>query len=149
MKIPFFFSLFSLFLLMGCSYSDEQLSEFDKKIERFISKKKFVHMEKSETGLYTKIMKKGTGRELLLTDSIGVTYTGSLLSGKIFDEQKKTIYLPLRGMIEGWKEALIGQKQGVQIRMIIPPQLGYGTGGMDKVPGNAALYFEMSVNDVK
>jgi hypothetical protein len=64
MKIPFFFSLFSLFLLTGCSYSEEQLSEFDKKIERFISKKKFVHMEKSETGLYTEIMKKGTGRDL-------------------------------------------------------------------------------------
>mgnify|MGYP006155370319 FL=1 len=106
-------------------------------------------MEKSETGLYTEIMKKGTGRELLLTDSIGVTYTGSLLSGKIFDEQKKTIYLPLRGMIEGWKEALIGQKQGVKLRIIVPPQLGYGAGGMDKVPANAPLYFELRVDDVK
>jgi FKBP-type peptidyl-prolyl cis-trans isomerase len=94
-------------------------------------------------------MKAGTGREIHLTDSIGVTYIGTLLSGKKFDEQKKTIYLPMRGVIDGWKEALIGQKQGVKLRIIVPPQLGYGAGGMGEVPPNATLYFELSVDDVK
>ena len=55
----------------------------------------------------------------------------------------------MRGVIDGWKEALLGQKKGVKIRMIVPPQLGYGAGGMDKIPPNAALYFELSIDDLK
>jgi FKBP-type peptidyl-prolyl cis-trans isomerase len=139
----------SLFcVLCACSYSDEQLQAFDQRIEKF-SKGKSFQLVKSESGLYTEILEEGTGREIHLTDSIGVTYIGTLLSGKTFDEQKKTIYLPLRGVIDGWKEALIGQKQGVKLRIIVPPQLGYGAGGMEKVPANAPLYFELRVDDVK
>lgn len=146
-------TIFALFLpifyvLSACSYSEEQINGFDKRIEKFIVGKSF-HLEKSESGLYTEIMKAGTGREIHLTDSIGVTYIGTLLSGKKFDEQKKNIYLPMRGVIDGWKEALIGQKQGVKLRIIVPPQLGYGAGGMGEVPPNATLYFELSVDDVK
>ena len=55
----------------------------------------------------------------------------------------------MRGVIDGWKEALIGQRKGVKIRMIVPPQLGYGAGGMGAIPANAALYFELSVDDLK
>jgi FKBP-type peptidyl-prolyl cis-trans isomerase FkpA len=146
-------TIFALFLpifcvLSACSYSEEQINGFDKRIEKFTVGKSF-HLEKSESGLYTEIMKAGTGREIHLTDSIGVTYIGTLLSGKKFDEQKKPIYLPMRGVIDGWKEALIGQKQGVKLRIIVPPQLGYGAGGMGEVPPNATLYFELSVDDVK
>jgi len=149
MKITFSICLLLLVLLNACGYSNEQLSAFDQRIETYLSKHKSLHMERSESGLYTELLAEGTGREIHLTDSIGVTYTGTLLSGKKFDEQKKVIYLPLRGVIDGWKEALLGQKQGVAIRMIVPPQLGYGAGGMDKVPENAALYFEIKVEDVK
>jgi FKBP-type peptidyl-prolyl cis-trans isomerase FkpA len=135
-------------MLSACSYSEEQLTEFDKRIETFAVEKSF-QLVKSESGLYTQIMEAGTGREILLTDSIGVSYVGKLLSGKKFDEQKKTIYLPMHGVILGWKEALIGQKQGVKLRVVIPPQLGYGASGMDKVPPNAPLYFELRIDDVK
>ncbi|MEY4288718.1 MAG: hypothetical protein RLZZ30_806 [Bacteroidota bacterium] len=146
---PFWF-LAALIILAAtsCGYSDQQLNAFDQKIEKFISRKKF-HVEKSETGLYTEILEEGTGREIHLTDSVGVTYIGTLLSGEKFDEQKKTIYLPMRGVIDGWKEALIGQKQGVKLRLIVPPQIAYGAGGKDKIPENAALYFELTVEDVK
>ena len=137
-----------LLIFSTCGYSEEQLSVFDQRMEKFIKGKPY-HLEKSESGLYTEIIQEGTGREILLTDSIGVCYIGTLLSGEKFDEQKKPIYLPMRGVIDGWKEALIGQRKGVKIRMIVPPQLGYGAGGMGAIPANAALYFELSVDDLK
>jgi FKBP-type peptidyl-prolyl cis-trans isomerase FkpA len=142
------YTLLLLVVLCACGYSEEQLSKFDQRIEKFTSGKSF-HFTKSETGLYTEIIEAGTGRDIHLTDSIGVSYVGTLLSGKKFDEQKNTIYLPMRGVIDGWKEALIGQKQGVKLRIVVPPQLGYGAGGMEKVPANATLYFELRVDDVK
>lgn len=148
MRPLFLLSVLFVFLFTACSYSDQELKSFDRKIETFISGKKF-HLVKSESGLYSEVMKPGTGKEILYTDSVGITYVGQLLSGKKFDEQKSSIYLPVRGLIEGWKEALIGQKQGVQLRLIVPPQLGYGASGKDKVPANAALYFELTVEDVK
>jgi FKBP-type peptidyl-prolyl cis-trans isomerase FkpA len=146
-------SIFTLLLpvfgmLYACSYSEGQMSQFDQRIEKFTAGKSF-HLTKSESGLYTEIIEAGTGREIHLTDSIGVSYVGTLLSGKKFDEQKNTIYLPMRGVIDAWKEALIGQKKGVKLRIIAPPQLGYGAGGMDKIPPNASLYFELRVDDVK
>lgn len=148
MKTIYTLFLSLLFVLCACGYSKEQLNEFDKKIQQFTAGKSY-RLTKSESGLYTEIIEEGKGREIHLSDSIGVSYVGSLLSGKKFDEQKKTIFLPMRGVIDGWKEALIGQKKGVKLRMIVPPQLGYGAGGMGKVPANATLYFELRVDDVK
>jgi FKBP-type peptidyl-prolyl cis-trans isomerase len=148
MKITYLLFIGLFCLLSACSYSEEQISAFDNRIKTFTAGKSF-RLVKSESGLYTEIIEPGKGREIHLTDSIGVSYVGRLLSGKKFDEQKKTIYLPMRGVIDGWKEALLGQKQGVKLRMIVPPQLGYGAGGMDKVPANAELYFELRVDDVK
>ena len=148
MKPSYHLFIFVFCILSACNYSEQQLSEFDQRIEKFIVGKSF-HLDKSESGLYTEVMEAGNGREIHLTDSIGVRYVGMLLSGKKFDEQKKTIFLPMRGVIAGWKEALIGQKKGIKLRIIVPPQLGYGAGGMDKIPPNAPLYFELSVDDVK
>jgi len=148
MKTIYFSPILLLLIFCACGYSDEQLSAFDKRMETFIKGKSY-HLTKSESGLYTEIIQEGTGREIHLTDSIGVCYVGTLLSGEKFDEQKKPIYLPMRGVIDGWKEALLGQKKGVKIRLIVPPQLGYGAGGMGKIPANAALYFELSVDDLK
>lgn len=148
MRTLFFFSLLTWIFTSSCGYSDQELKSFDQKIKKFISSKKF-HLVKSESGLYSEVINEGSGREIRLTDSIGVTYVGTLLSGKKFDEQKKIIFLPMRGVIDGWKEALIGQKQGVKLRLIVPPQIAYGAGGTDKIPENAALYFELTVEDVK
>lgn len=148
MKTNYLSAAFLLLIFSACGYSEEQLSMFDQRMEKFIKGKPY-QLEKSESGLYTEIIQEGTGREIHLTDSIGVCYVGTLLSGRKFDEQKKPIYLPMRGVIDGWKEALLGQKKGVKIRMIVPPQLGYGAGGMDKIPPNAALYFELSIDDLK
>ena len=148
MKTIYFLAVLLLLFFCACGYSEEQLSAFDQRMETFIKGKSY-HLTKSESGLYTEIIQEGTGREIHLTDSIGVSYVGTLLSGEKFDEQKKPIYLPMRGVIDGWKEALLGQKKGVKIRLIVPPQLGYGAGGMGKIPTNAPLYFELSVDDLK
>lgn len=93
MKAIYTFILALFCVLCACSYSDEQLQGFDQRIQKF-SKGKSFHLEKSESGLYTEILEVGTGREIHLTDSIGVTYIGTLLSGKKFDEQKKPFTCP-------------------------------------------------------
>ena len=88
MKAIYILSLSLFCVLCACSYSEEQLTEFDQRIEKFTEGKSF-HLVKSESGLYTEILDEGTGREIHLTDSIGVSYVGTLLSGKKFDEQKR------------------------------------------------------------
>lgn len=48
-------------------------------------------------------------------------------------------------VINGWDEALsINFQVGTKRRVIIPPQLGYGSSGAgDSIPPDSTLYFEM------
>jgi FKBP-type peptidyl-prolyl cis-trans isomerase len=71
------------------------------------------------------------------------------LSGKIIEVQDQPIGLPLGGLIKGWQEALFGMPVGSQLKCIIPPQLGYGQSGTDKIGKDKILYFKMKVVDAK
>ena len=52
-------------------------------------------------------------------------------------------------VIKGWDEALLSMKVGGKRRVIIPPELGYGSKGIGPIPGGATLYFEMNLMAVK
>jgi FKBP-type peptidyl-prolyl cis-trans isomerase FkpA len=50
------------------------------------------------------------------------------------------------GVIEGFREGLIGMQPGGIRRLLIPPDLGYGAAGSPpRVPGNATLIFEVKL----
>jgi len=49
-------------------------------------------------------------------------------------------------VIDGWNEALIGQKVGSQILVVIPPEKGYGAqGSPPSIPGDATLVFVIDI----
>ena len=54
-------------------------------------------------------------------------------------------------MIKGLEMAVIGTKIGGTRRAIIPPSLAYGTAANPaaKIPGNAALVFDIALLDVQ
>ena len=112
-------------IITACStYSDQDLSSFDSTIKKYIARNK-LKLDKTDSGLYFKTTA-GTGKKIRYQDSVSISYTGKLLSGKLVDIQKTPITFAVKNLIMGWKEALIMSQNGSEITMIIPPNLGYG-----------------------
>lgn len=148
MKNQLFF-LSIIFLLAGCTnYSESEKNQFDIKIQHLINKRNWK-MSKSDSGVYEEVLKEGEGREIQLGDVLFCEYSGKLLNGKVFDQAKKAVELPLNSLIGGWKEVLIGKKNGTQVRFICPPHMAYGRSGREKIPENSILIFEVKVIDIK
>ena len=145
MKLLIYTSFLFSFLLVSCStYNDQELSNFDKEIKEFISKNDLKY-EKSMSGLYYNIIKEGEGDYIQITDSVSFTYEGKLLSGEIFDKQRKPITFQVKDLIQGWKEIIMKSKPGAELELIVPPHLGYGSHDLDDIPPNSILLFKMNI----
>jgi peptidylprolyl isomerase len=92
---------------------------------------------------------KGEGAELTETDIPLVHYTGVLWDEKtVFDsswDRGTPVPMPLDGVIEGFREGLVGQTIGSQVLLVIPPELGYGAEGNQGVPADATLVFVVDI----
>jgi FKBP-type peptidyl-prolyl cis-trans isomerase len=99
------------------------------------------------SGLRFEILKAGEGAYPKASDTVKVNYTGTLVSGKVFD--KGTQEFPLDGVIPGWTEGIQKINRGGKIRLYVPPQLGYGDEGNNAIPPSSTLIFEVELLDFK
>ena len=86
--------------------------------------------EKTESGLASKVLKKGTGTEKpKATDKVTVHYSGWDKAGRMFDSsimRGEPASFPLNGVIKGWTEGLQLMVIGEKRRFWIPADLAYG-----------------------
>lgn len=102
--------------------------------------------------VYYSIIKEGTGRNVLVTDTVTVFYKGYLMEdGSIFDQTKdKPATFPLNRLIRGWQLAVPYCKAGGTIKIVIPSGQAYSIRTRAaKIPPNSILVFEIEVVDVK
>lgn len=143
------FLLLSITLVACKTYSEEDKVSFNKEITKIAKQKKWDIIF-SPSGLGIQLMNEGEGEELIQRGSIvKLSYKGQLKNGKVFDQTEpgKPFESEIKGLIGGFQEALLGQKKGAKLRLIIPPHLGYGTDKLDKIPANSILIFELEVVD--
>ncbi len=96
----------------------------------------------------------GKGAVAKAGDEVEVHYTGTLTDGTKFDssrDRKETFKFPLGGgrVIKGWDEGVAGMKVGGKRKLTIPPNLGYGSRNMGKIPPNSTLLFDVELIAVK
>lgn len=148
MKLLGLFSLL-LVLLASCkTYSDEEINDFDKQIKDYL-KKEGIQCEKTESGLYYKIIEQGEGNFIKFQDIVIFSYKGYFLNGKVFDEQKEPVEFPVQKLILAWKEIMFEVKPGAKFFLVTPPQLAYGSHELDDIPPNSILVYEMEIHSVK
>jgi len=110
------------------------------------------------SGLKYIVIEKGIGVHAENNKEVEVHYTGYLTDGKKFDSSRDrnepiAFVLGTGNVIGGWDEGIALMNVGDKMRLIIPPDLAYGTKGAGNViPPNATLIFDVeliSVNDPK
>ena len=92
----------------------------------------------------------GTGDEVPEGAKITAHYTGALVKdGTIFQSSHDfgdPITFPLNGVIEGWTKGVPGMKVGGIRRLVIPPQLAYGSvRAAANIPPNSDLVFDIEL----
>ena len=108
-------------------------------------------MNKSDSGLYTQDLTVGTGAEAVPGKVVQVHYSGWLPDGSLFDSsiprgQPFSFNLGQGRVIEGWDEGVAGMRVGGKRKLVIPSDLGYGSGGSPPViPGDAVLVFDVQL----
>jgi FKBP-type peptidyl-prolyl cis-trans isomerase len=124
-------------------------------INRIIKSNQNKGMITTPSGLKYQDLVVGTGQEAKSGDSVTVNYTGWLDDGTKFDSsidrnQPFTFTLGTGGVIQGWDEGVVGMKVGGKRRLVIPPDLAYGSQGASGViPPNATLTFEVDLLSIK
>ena len=98
-------------------------------------------------GLMFRIIQNGFGEHPGPSDTVQVYYTGQLINGVVFDGTSPGLpaFLPIKDLIQGWKEALQIMRVGDHWQLVIPPNLAYGDRGQPQggIPPNQTLVFDM------
>jgi len=96
----------------------------------------------------------GTGASPKPGQNVTVHYTGTLENGTKFDSsvdrgQPYSFPIGTGQVIKGWDEGLMTMKVGGKRRLIVPPNLGYGSSGKGTIPPNSTLIFEVELLGIK
>jgi peptidylprolyl isomerase len=90
----------------------------------------------------------GQGAAVESGQNVSVHYTGWLTNGTKFDSSRdrgEPFEFPVGGgrVIRGWDEGVASMKIGGKRRLIVPPDLGYGSRGIGPIPPNSVLIFDV------
>lgn len=102
----------------------------------------------------------GTGTQAANGNRVTVVYAGWLYDpagpdgkGGQFDANSTgfTFQLGVGQVIRGWDQGVLGMRVGGQRRLVIPPELAYGSTGAGggRIPPNATLVFDVALLSVQ
>jgi FKBP-type peptidyl-prolyl cis-trans isomerase len=153
-----FFSLLmaiSIISLISCNPSKKFEKEEQAQIDSYLANNPTLDFVQKESGLYFYSVQEGTGILPVKHDTVYVKYTGSFLSGQVFDtnvgKADSLIFPCLEGwMIPGFDEGVSYLKQGGKAVILCPSWLAYGVAGRyGFVNGYTPLLFEIELVKVK
>jgi FKBP-type peptidyl-prolyl cis-trans isomerase FklB len=133
------------------SLVDKALNDDNSKLgERFLHENKLKeNVVTTKSGLQYTVLSTGSGAQPRMQDKVEVHYEGRLINGDVFDssyKRAKTSVFPLKGVIGGWRQALLQMKAGDHWRIFIPAKLAYGaTSPSLEIAANSTLIFDIKL----
>jgi peptidylprolyl isomerase len=137
-------------------FGEKIIAERERKEKNLRELKKLAQgMGQTDSGLYYKIIRDGSGDYPTKGKKVSVHYKGMLPDGTVFDssyQRNEPIVFPL-GMgrvIKGWDEGIALLKKGSSAKLVIPSELAYGSRGAGGViPPDTTLIFEVELVDFR
>jgi len=142
--MKYLFLIISISILSFSCNKDE-----DKTIEEYLSENN-LNAQKHESGLYYIIENEGIGEHPKVSNVVTMNYKGYYLDGEKFDssyDRGKPLVHPLNELIRGWQIGVPLLKKGGKGKLIIPPNLGYGSHPTNRIRDNAILVFDIELID--
>ncbi len=99
-----------------------------------------------EGGIKLFIIEKGSGPIPKEGSNVIIDYHGTLLDGSEFDSSFDTEgYQDFRlgDLIRGWQIGLTAVPSGSKIKLVVPPEMGYGSQDRTGIPANSTLIFDI------
>jgi len=111
-------------------------------------------LKTTESGLQYSIITEGEGENADSGNVVTVHYSGFLADGTKFDssverDEPFSFLLGMGQVIPGWEEGLKLMNKGSKVRLVIPPELGYGGLAAGTIPPNSTLIFDVELVDVQ
>jgi len=108
--------------------------------------------KKTESGAILVTIKEGNGATPKVSDMVKVSYVGTLIDGRVFDDSAKQgspVSLGMNEMSKCWKEGMQQMKVGGKSKLICPSSLAYRDKGLPPLikPG-ATLVFEIEFLEI-
>lgn len=99
-------------------------------------------------GLKIRDIKEGSGDPVKEGATVTIHYTGWLTTGEVFDNSRprgEPNTFGLGGLVQGWQKGIPGMKPGGVRKLVVPPELGYGSKDKGDIPPNSTLIFEVEL----
>lgn len=139
----------TLFAFAACGKDDpEKIAQKDReKILEYLAENDLEAIE-HESGIFYIIENEGSGGSPKVSSWVSVSYTGTLLNGKVFDTRTEyTTYL--YSLVLGWQIGLPLFKKGGKGMLFIPSGMAYGEYARMGIPANSVLIFEIELIDFR
>lgn len=101
-----------------------------------------------EGGIQLYIIEKGNGTIPQPGRNVVINYHGTLLDGSVFDssfDKPGMMDFNLNQLIRGWQIGLTAVPSGSKIKLVVPPEMGYGSQERDNIPANSTLVFDIDL----
>lgn len=106
-------------------------------------------IQASPGGVQYEVLRAGKGPRPRADQAVAVHYRGTHLDGREFDRTDpagEPVRFPIGSVIPGWQEVLPLMSVGSKWRVVVPPELGYGTfGSLPDIEPGEALIFEIEL----
>ena len=99
-------------------------------------------------GLQVQILREGSGAVPAFDDWISVHYQGWHVDGRLFESTYRMDLpgsVPVARTIPAWQQVLTEVPVGTLLRLVVPPQMAYGSGGAGNIGSNETLIFEIEL----
>ena len=135
--------------IISCGKDDpERIAQKDReKILEYIKDNNIEAIE-HESGVFYYIEAQGSDVYPKSTSTVGISYTGKLLDGKVFDGPNTTS-MNLKNTILGWQYGIPLFSKGSSGILLVPSGLGYGEYPQYNIPANSVLRFDIEIIDFR